>query len=33
MLNAVLVMVVTTAILGPLLTQHFGARMADEATD
>jgi len=33
MLNAVLVMVLTTSILGPVLTQHFGARMADEAND
>jgi hypothetical protein len=32
MLNAVLVMVVTTSMLGPLLTQHFAVRMRDEAT-
>jgi Kef-type K+ transport system membrane component KefB len=32
MLNAVLVMVLTTSMLGPLLTQHFAVRMRDEAT-
>jgi Kef-type K+ transport system membrane component KefB len=32
MLNAVLVMMLTTAILGPVLTQHFAARMLDEVT-
>lgn len=32
MLNAVLVMLVTTSIVGPLLTQHFAPRMLDEAT-
>jgi Kef-type K+ transport system membrane component KefB len=32
MLNAVFVMMLTTSILGPLLTQHFAARMRDEAT-
>jgi Kef-type K+ transport system membrane component KefB len=31
MLNAVLVMVLTTSILGPLLTQHFAVRLRDEA--
>jgi Kef-type K+ transport system membrane component KefB len=30
MLNAVLVMMLTTSILGPLLTQRFGARMLSE---
>jgi Kef-type K+ transport system membrane component KefB len=32
MLNAVLVMVLTTSMLGPQLTQHFAVRMRDEAT-
>src|SRR5262249_5558173 len=32
MLNAVLVMVLTTSMLGPLLTQHFAVRLRDEAT-
>jgi Kef-type K+ transport system membrane component KefB len=32
MLNAVLVMVLTTSILGPLLTQRFAVRLRDEAT-
>ena len=32
MLNAVLVMVLTTAVLGPILTQHFASRMLEEAT-
>jgi Kef-type K+ transport system membrane component KefB len=32
MLNAVLVMVLTTSILGPLLTQHFGVRLRAEAS-
>jgi Kef-type K+ transport system membrane component KefB len=31
-LNAVLVMVLTTSILGPLLTQHFATRMRAEAS-
>src|SRR5262249_35741467 len=32
MLNAVLVMVLTTSTLGPLLTQYFAARLRDETT-
>jgi Kef-type K+ transport system membrane component KefB len=32
MLNAVLVMVLTTSILGPLLTQHFGVRLRAETS-
>ena len=32
MLNAVFVMMLTTSILGPLLTQHFAPRMIEEAT-
>jgi hypothetical protein len=32
MLNAVLVMVLTTSILGPLLTQHFATRLRAEAS-
>jgi Kef-type K+ transport system membrane component KefB len=32
MLSAVLVMVLTTAILGPLLTQHFATRLRAEVT-
>ena len=32
MLNAVLVMVLTTSILGPLLTQHFGGRLRADAS-
>src|SRR5262249_38827842 len=32
MLNAVLVMVLTTSILGPVLTQYFAVRLRDEAT-
>jgi hypothetical protein len=31
-LNAVLVIVLTTSILGPLLTQHFATRMRAEAS-
>jgi hypothetical protein len=31
-LNATLVLVLTTSMLGPLLTQHFALRMRDEAT-
>ena len=32
MLNAVLVMVLTTSMLGPLLTQHFAMRLRAEET-
>ena len=31
MLNAVLVMVLVTAILGPILTQRYAPRMLEEA--
>jgi hypothetical protein len=30
MLNAVLIMVLVTAILGPILTQHYAPRMLEE---
>ena len=30
MLNAVLVLMLTTSILGPVLTEHFAPRMLDK---
>ena len=33
MLNAVLIMVLATAILGPILTQHFAPRMLAAAKE
>jgi hypothetical protein len=32
MLNAVLVLMLATSILGPVLTERFAPRMLDEAT-
>jgi hypothetical protein len=31
-LNAVLVLMLATSILGPVLTEHFAPRMLDETT-
>lgn len=33
MLNVVLVLMMTTSILGPLLTQRFAPRLVDEHSD